>query len=71
MEFCMLKGKYETVDPEFARKVIKHFYVDDLNNGFGSVSEGIKLYRNMKSRFLENNFNLRKWRINNRELKES
>ena len=26
--------KYRKVDPEFARKVKKHFYVDDLNTGF-------------------------------------
>ena len=25
-------NKYENIDPEFARKVKKHFYVDDLNS---------------------------------------
>ena len=26
-------SKYEKIDPEFARKVKNHFYVDDLNTG--------------------------------------
>ena len=29
--------KYETIDPEFARKTRKHFYVDDLTTGVHSV----------------------------------
>ena len=52
--------KYERVDPEFARKVKDHFYVDDLNTGVKTSEEGLTLYKNMKSRFMEGNFNLRK-----------
>ena len=29
--------KHENIDPEFARKVKKHFYVDDLNSGAKST----------------------------------
>ena len=49
-----LGSKYETVDPEFARKVKKHFYVDDSNTGVMPRSE---LYHNMKSRFSEAGLN--------------
>ena len=61
--------KYEAVDPEFARKVRKHFYVDDLNTGVTNVDEGLDLYKKIKVRFIEANFNLRKWRTNNEELR--
>ena len=63
-------SKYETVDPEFARKVKNHFYVDDLNTGVRSTQEGSELYHNMKSRFSEAGFNLRKWRTNDVKLRE-
>ena len=29
--------KYENIDPDFAKKVKKHFYVDDLNSGAQST----------------------------------
>ena len=61
--------KYETIDPEFARKTRKHFYVDDLTTGVHSVDEGIELYKKFKLRFMEANFNIRKWRTNDNELK--
>ena len=44
--------KYERVDPEIARKVKDHFYVDDLNTGVKTSEEGLTLYKNMKSRFI-------------------
>ena len=59
-------ANYEETDPEFARKV-KDFYVDDLTTGVPSVKEGIDLYKKMKSRFEEAQFNIRKipcmWRL--------
>ena len=61
--------KYEKIDPEFARRVLKHFYVDDLTTGVSNVEEGVDLYNNIKSRFNEAQFNVRKWRTNNEELR--
>ena len=61
--------KYENVDPEFARKVRKHFYVDDLTTGVNTVEEGYELYKKFKIRFMEANFNVRKWRTNDKELR--
>ena len=36
-------SKYEKIDPEFARKVKKHFYVD-LNTGVYRTQEGFDFY---------------------------
>ena len=61
---------YDETDAEFARKVRDHFYVDDLNTGAESTKGGIETYETMKSRFSSANFNLRKWRTNNKELQQ-
>ena len=61
--------KYKALDPEFCRKVKAHFYVDDLNTGTNNINSGNLLYRNMKERFLDINFNLRKWRTNDKKLR--
>ena len=63
--------KYEQIDPVFTRKVRDHFYVDDLNTGVKMSEEGLTLYKNMKSRFMEGNFNLRKWRTNDDSLRSA
>ena len=63
-------NKYENIDPEFARKVKKHFYVDDLNSGAQSAKEGFEFYKKVKSRFSEASFNIRKWRTNDPELRK-
>ena len=60
---------YKSVDPGFCRKVKSQFYVDDLNTGVGDVDSGILLYRNIKERFLDANFNIRKWRTHNERLR--
>lgn len=52
------------------KKVLRHFYVDDFNSGVKDVSEGVKLYKKLKVRFAEGNFNLRKWRTNNAQLRK-
>ena len=62
--------KYENIDPEFARKVKKHFYVDDLNSGAKSTEEGFEFYKKVKSRFSEASFNIWKWRTNDPELRK-
>ena len=56
--------KDEKIDPEFARKVLKHFCADNLNTGVATTEEGADLYKKMKHRFGEVKFNLRKWRTN-------
>ena len=38
-------NKYENIDPEFVRKVKKHFYVDNLNSGAQSTKEGFEFYK--------------------------
>ena len=60
---------YESLDPEFCRKVKSHFYVNDLNTKVRDVDRGILLYRNMKERFLDANFNIRKWYTKNERLR--
>ena len=62
---------YVNTDPGFVKKVQGKFYVDDLNTGVYSVKEGIELCKKLKIRFQEVQFNLRKWRTNNKELRES
>ena len=63
-------NKYENIDPEFTRKVKKHFYVDDVNSGAQSTKEGFEFYKKVKSRFTEASFNIRKWRTNDPELRK-
>ena len=63
-------SKYIDNDPEFVEKVLRHFYVDDLNCGINSVENGVYFYEKLKSILLEANFNLRKWRTNNIELRK-
>ena len=60
--------RYEKIDPEFSRKVKENFYVDDLNTGVKDVNEGLDVYKKMKIRFNEAQFNVRKWRSNSKEL---
>ena len=51
-------SKYEKVDPEFARKVTNHFYLDYRNTGVYSTEEGFEFYIKIKVRFLEATFML-------------
>ena len=63
--------KYANIDIDFAKKVPGKFYVDDLSTGVNTVNEGIKLYKKLRIRFGEAQFNLRKFRTNNKELRQS
>ena len=56
--------KCENIDPEFARKVKKHFYVEDLNSG---AKKDLEFYKKVKSRFSEGSFSIRKWHANDPE----
>ena len=64
------ENKYENIDPEFARKVKRDFYVDDLNSGKQSTKKGFEFYKKVKSRFSEASFNIRKWGTNDPELRK-
>ena len=65
----MHAGKYKKIDPDFTRFLSRYMFVDDLNCGVTSTEEGIELYRKVKWRFLEGNFNFRKWRTNDKALR--
>ena len=60
----------KNVDPELARKVKKHFYVEDLNSGAQGTKKGFEFYKKVKSRFSEVGFNIRKWRTYDTELRK-
>ena len=62
-------SKYAVLDTEFVKKVRKKFYIDDLNTGVNSVKEGVELLKKIKVRFSEAQFNVRKFRSNNKELR--
>ena len=61
-------SKYKKIDPEFSRKVKNRFYVDDLNTGVHNAADSFDFYKKMKVRFLDANFNVRKWRTNYEDL---
>ena len=62
-------SKYAVLDTEFVKKVRKKFYIDDLNTGVNSVKEGVELLKKIKVRCSEAQFNVRKFRSNNKELR--
>ena len=63
-------NKYENIHPEFARKVKRHFYVDDLNSGAQSTKKGFEFCKKVKSRFSRASFNIRMCRTNDLELRK-
>ena len=56
--------KFKTEDPEFVGKMHRQLYSDDFDAGVNSVAEEAELYHKVKDRYLEANFNFRKWRTN-------
>ena len=60
--------KYEEKDPEFVRKLLGGFFVDDLVTGGGNVQETLSLYEKAKERMSAGGFSLRKWKTSNAEL---
>ena len=61
-------SKYKNVDKEFPGKGAKSFYIDDFNSAAKDISEGIEIYKKIKLRFLDESFNVHKWKINNPDL---
>ena len=62
--------KFQDIDPEFVAKLVQSFFVDDLCTGARTVEETIDLYEKADSRMQEGGFRLRKWKSNNREVRE-
>ena len=61
--------KYEKEDPEFVRKLVESFYVNDLATGSHSKCDAFHLNQKIKSRMAEGGFVLQKWKNNRNWLK--
>ena len=64
-------SQYKDIDKNFSEKVTKSFYVDDFNSTVHNVTEGEEekvLYKKIKLRFINANFNVCKWKTNSLEL---
>ena len=60
---------YKDIDPDFVRKVTESFHVDDFTGGEFTFENAYELYKKLKLRFNDANFNLRKWRTNHPKLR--
>ena len=63
-------GTYAEADPEFVRKMVESFYVDDLVSGDSTTDKAYDLYSKAKVRMANGGFKLRKWKTNDPKLKE-
>lgn len=61
-------SRYEAIDPDFVRKMINSFYVDDLVTGENSANSSFDLYEKSRDRLAEGGFRLRKWLSNDQDL---
>ena len=55
-------------DPEVAMQVLRSFFADDFSGGTKTTTAAFELYKKLTVRFLEGQFNLTKWRTNNKQL---
>ena len=62
--------KFSDVDPEFVRKMLHSFYVDDLVSGGETTEEVVNLYEKAKIRMASGGFRLRKWLTNDAGLRQ-
>ena len=49
--------RYNEIDPDFVKRVLRSLYVDDFSGGANNVENGVDMY---KLRFLEAGFNFTK-----------
>ena len=63
-------SKFMAVDPEFVKKLIDSFYVDDFVGGGASSSEVVDLYSKTVNRMADGAFKLRKWLTNDPSVRE-
>ena len=61
---------YAEVDPEFVKRMIEAFYVDDLVTGERTDDKTFALYKNARERIAEGGFTLGKWKTNDPQLRE-
>ena len=61
---------FQEIDPNFVFQLSQSFYVDDLVTGSANTEEAYTLYSKAKERMLEGGFQLRKWKTNDRVLRE-
>ena len=62
--------RYNEIDPDFVKRVLRSLYADDFSGGANNIENGVDLYKKLKLRFLEAGFNLTKWRSNSENLNE-
>ena len=62
--------KYKEIDEEFSKRILRYFYVDDLNSSVKTLEEGKEFSKKIKVRFSEANFMVRKWRTNDDKLRD-
>ena len=63
-------SKFITVDPEFVKKLIDSFYVDDFVGGGSLSSEVADLCGKTVNRMADGGFKLRKWLTNDASVRE-
>lgn len=63
-------SKYKAEDPDFVRKMLESFYVDDLVTGEKNTSDAFLLYEKSKERMASGGFRLRKWMTNDKALSD-
>ena len=57
-------NRYVEQDPEFVRKLLGGFFVDDLVTGGKDTQDTLTLYEKAKERMKSGGFSLRKWKTN-------
>lgn len=62
-------SRFKDEDPEFVRKMIESFYVDNLVTGEDDTTKAFSLYVKSKNRMARGGFKLRKWMTNDKVLK--
>ena len=56
-------------DPEFVMQVLRSFFVDDFSGGSKTRTAAFELYKKLKIRLLEAQFNFTKWSTNDKQLR--
>ena len=59
---------FNDIDPEFVKKLLESFFVDDLVTGMDSTEGAFQLYQKAKERLKQGGFTLRKWKSNREDL---
>ena len=57
-------------DPDFVKRMVEGFYVDDLVTGERTAGKAFTLFEKARDRMAKGGFNLRKWKTNDPELRD-